>query len=189
ALRQALEDPACVVLERALDDARIVLLAIERREPVERLDVEVETELAVIELDREVENLPIPHRLDAAHASRVEHPVHDVEAQGDVVEQRAVPIPNDVLVAPHRRSSLSPRFCAACIRMRPESPILGTVSPADAKRRRRRTREHQAFAAPGGAKVRASPCDVSARGPTVTPRVSPERAASCAEPALGGTRA
>src|SRR5690606_41971140 len=34
ALRQALEDPACELLARALDDARIVFLAIDRREPV-----------------------------------------------------------------------------------------------------------------------------------------------------------
>src|SRR5690606_4488119 len=63
AVRQALERRARVRLQRAFDDARVVLLAVVRCKPVERLGVEVEAELPIVELDRKVEDLPVTNRL------------------------------------------------------------------------------------------------------------------------------
>src|SRR5690606_38161191 len=134
AIRQALEEAPRVVLQGALDDAGVVLIAVGRGEILERLRVEIEAELAVVELHGKIEDLSIADGLDTAHAALVKHAVHDVETERDIVEQRAVPVPDDVRVASHasfflaRRRGLDAPVCDGS-----ESPIFGTVSLADAE--------------------------------------------------------
>ena len=65
----------------------------------EGFTVEVEAEALVVIADREAEELVVAVNIEGAEVTFIEHGTHDADAEIGVVEEGAVPVPDDVVVA------------------------------------------------------------------------------------------
>ena len=92
------EHPRSAPMERTFEPAGVVTGNKLHAEPVKAVDRGIETEAAVVSAHREIEERVVARAVEARQSAPREESVHDVDGQVEVVEEGAVPIPDQVAV-------------------------------------------------------------------------------------------